>query len=387
MEEYKPAIVIAAYNRSSSLQRLLKSLSFAHYYSEVTLVISIDKSENDDVYDVACDFEWNNGEKVIIRHKENLGLKDHIISCGNLTKDYGSIILLEDDLYVSPFFYVYACEALNIYCDSNHIVGISLYSPSYNENAKLSFTPLVEDSSVYFLQLPSSSGQLWTINHWDNFSCWYNSDGNNGNYNSNRIPNNISNWNNKSSWKKVFAKYMIEENKYFVYPYVSLTTNCGDAGVHFSRKSFLTQVALQTTEIDYKFKDFESAVCVYDAFYEILPTKLKMIARCVVDYDFEVDFYGSKCLSQSDKPYFLTTHRCIKFERSFGLEFKPIELNIVNDNSGHHIFLVTRSDFFYKKYQKPNLLLYEYYYRVPTLNEMFKFIRKKIAQKINDKIS
>ena len=47
----KPAIIVIAYNREESLKRLLTSLNNAIYESDdITLIISIDKSDNEKVY-------------------------------------------------------------------------------------------------------------------------------------------------------------------------------------------------------------------------------------------------------------------------------------------------------------------------------------------------
>src|SRR5688572_10825284 len=98
----KPAIVIPAYNRPASLQRLLDSLRKAEIPHEVKLVISIDQGGPAGVKQLAENFAWPFGEKKIILHENHLGLKDHILAAGNLSAEYGSIILLEDDLFVSP---------------------------------------------------------------------------------------------------------------------------------------------------------------------------------------------------------------------------------------------------------------------------------------------
>lgn len=99
-----PAIVVVAYNRPLSVTRLLNSLSKAKYLVDnITLVISIDFENSDkhrEVVKVVNDFEWKHGQKQIIQYEKNIGLKNHIISCGDLTEVYGSIILLEDDLVV-----------------------------------------------------------------------------------------------------------------------------------------------------------------------------------------------------------------------------------------------------------------------------------------------
>ena len=94
-----PAIVIIAYNRSRSLERLLKSVGKAQYpeNQKIPLVISIDKGDNSDVIRVAENFTWTHGEKRVVCRKENLGLKRHVLLCGDYVQEFGSVILLEDD--------------------------------------------------------------------------------------------------------------------------------------------------------------------------------------------------------------------------------------------------------------------------------------------------
>ena len=105
----KPVIIVVAYNRPNSLQRLLNSLAQADYtgYDSITLIISIDYSNSPEVISAAKNFTWEFGHKEIIKHSENLGLKKHIIFCGDLTEQYQSVIILEDDLVVAPAFYNY----------------------------------------------------------------------------------------------------------------------------------------------------------------------------------------------------------------------------------------------------------------------------------------
>lgn len=69
MEEI--TIVVIAYNRKKSLERLLQSLDKVNYLGDkVRLYISIDKDEknhdkNQDVINLANQFKWNFGEKII----------------------------------------------------------------------------------------------------------------------------------------------------------------------------------------------------------------------------------------------------------------------------------------------------------------------------------
>ena len=112
------ALVVVGYNRPKSMRRILDSLNRAQYdYTEIPLVISIDNSGDDSVRKEAESFQWKHGEKRLICHKERMGLRKHIISCGDLTEEYGAVMILEDDLYVSPDYYNYAVKALEKYGD------------------------------------------------------------------------------------------------------------------------------------------------------------------------------------------------------------------------------------------------------------------------------
>ena len=121
------AVIVVGYNRPDSLGRILGSLKLAEYGGEqVPLVISIDHSGNEEVIRIAEEFSWPYGTKRVIAHKKRLGLRRHIISCGDLTGEYGAVMILEDDLYVSPDFYRYASQTLERYGEDFRIAGISL---------------------------------------------------------------------------------------------------------------------------------------------------------------------------------------------------------------------------------------------------------------------
>lgn len=80
----KYAIIAIGYNKVNSILRLLNSLNEAVYDDEqITLIVSVDKSDTDKVLCVANDFMWKHGEKQIRTFGERQGLKKHILSCGD----------------------------------------------------------------------------------------------------------------------------------------------------------------------------------------------------------------------------------------------------------------------------------------------------------------
>jgi hypothetical protein len=170
----KPVIIIPAYNRPNALRRLLNSISIVKGIGKDTLlIISIDHAiDNQDVIEIANSYEWE-GKKVVIVHEENMGLRGHILWCGDQTEKYGAVIILEDDLLVSPLFYSFAQKALSFYSEDAKSGGISLYSYNYCESVNLPFYLLKGSSDVYFMQYASSWGQAWTWDQWAYFKNWY----------------------------------------------------------------------------------------------------------------------------------------------------------------------------------------------------------------------
>lgn len=332
------SIVVSAYNRKHSLERCLKALSKGIYTDEVRLIISIDRSDtNRSIVDIANQFSWIYGRKKVIYQDQPLGLKDHILACGDLTERYGTIIMLEDDIYVSPLFYDYAKQAARYYWNDEKIAGISLYSPKYNETAKLPFEPLQSRYDVYFGGAPTSWGQLWTPGQWAQFSAWYKNKRNTEiDPDDVTIPPNVRRW--KKSWKQFFYKYMIRENKYFVYPYTSFSTNFADPGTHIKERSLKFQVPLAYgCPKTYNFCSMDRTTVIYDAFFENVNLR-RQFAR-PISKEITIDLWGTKS-ENSYRRYVLTTKTLPgKVLRTFDGSMLPIEDNVIQDIAGTGITL------------------------------------------------
>lgn len=343
-------IVVVAYNRPRSLSRILQSLDNALYPYPVELIISIDKSDVPEVLDLATKFIWRHGKKRIIAHSVNLGLRKHVLACGSLSSDHDAIILLEDDLFVSPGFYTYTVQAIGFYSDDPKISGISLYAHAYNETAHKTFIPLSDNSDVFFMQLPSSWGQCWTKSQWSDFLTWYDVNKESDITIQEGIPDNVAYWP-ETSWKKYFVKFLIDTDRYFVYPRFSLTTNCGDPGTHFNNKLNFQQVPLLTVLRDFKFSPLSDSMAVYDANCELLPAKLNLLVPCLGKFSYTVDLYGCKSKYQIRTKYVLTTRKCTEFIQAFSREIKPHEANVISGIEGNEIFLTRVSNCIWSKSQ------------------------------------
>lgn len=344
--EINPAIVISAYNRPHALQRLLNSIAAAHYESEdVTLIISIDQSESDSVKTIAGNFDWEHGTKQIISHAEHLGLKRHILFCGALAKEYGAVIVLEDDLMVSPFFYDYARQACAYYKDDIRIAGISLYNYQVAESCFLPFKAIDDGSEVYFMQVASSWGQLWTKPQWEDFEAWFAKHPELGNDSS--IPGYIRQWGDRS-WKKHFIHYLIATSKHFVFPRLSLSTNFEDDGTNASTKQVF-QVPLQIAKKQYEFRKLSESQAVYDAWFELLPACINQANKALSKFNYEVDLYGSKEIVANDFDYILSSKQGDKSEHSFSASLFPLETNIVMNLPGMDLGLYHKQENRFRK--------------------------------------
>lgn len=321
-----PVIIIVAYNRPQSLLNLLHSISKAKYYSDVdvTLIVSIDYSGNNEVYDVAQNFLWKYGKKQIISHPERLGLKKHIISCGELSQKFGTVIILEDDVLVSPSFYYYAVEIITRYYSDDKIAGYGLYQYENNEASNLPHSVIEEGFDSYFMKVPCSSGQIWTDMQWHAFKTWLNE----GQYITeyDYIPNNVKAWP-ETSWKKYFWKYLVDKDKYFTFPTKSFTTNSGDAGEHHKEVTIIHQSHLNLKKENFNFPDFDQTLNVYDQFFEILPIKCKI--SDLYKNNVEIDLHGTKDNHLIKKDFCISTRYCKKSIQNISFAVFPVQLNLV----------------------------------------------------------
>jgi hypothetical protein len=334
-------IVITAFNRPRSLDRLLTSLKNARYgETKVDLIISIDKSDNRDVYRVAGEYEWSYGHKEVIKRSERLGLRNHVLECGSLTKQYKSIILLEEDLFVSPFFFEFAETALAYYSSDPVISGISLFSHNFNESIRFPFYPLEDGSDVFFLQIASSWGQLFWDDQWAEFHSWIRRNPDLSKIKG--IPPKFLKWP-ESSWKKYYIAFLNETKKYFVYPRVSLTTNFSDeGGQHIKHQNAINQVPLLSGARKWKYIPFQKSNAKYDAYCELAPECMKRLNSKLKDYDFEVDLHGAKTLDEISTPYLITSKPTNRKIKNYGLSLKCIDLNIIYDNQGNFFSLSSK---------------------------------------------
>lgn len=331
----KLGIVIIGFKNAHGIARLFQSLSLVEFGedNDIPLIISIDYSGSNEVEKIAEAFEWTHGKKIVVAHEKNLGLRTHILSCGKYMEEYGfdAIAVLEDDLYVSPATYSFMKNAVAFYKDEDYVAGISLYKHELNILAKEPFLEYEDGGDTFFLQYAQSWGQIWIREKWEQFIEWYE----NGGYdkmNPSLIPVNVRNW--KNSWLKFHIAYCIDQNKYFVYPRTSLTTNFSDVGTHSTYSSTKVQVRLQNdTSKKWVFKRINETSAVYDAFYENIK-----LAEIIDRPEVCINLYGAKSCKDST---LMLTRKVLPYSilQSWGLCLRPMEANIFNNIPGKDIFL------------------------------------------------
>ena len=376
----KIAIIAIGYNRLKALSRLLQSVADANYeIDDVPLVISIDASGDQSLYDYVNSFDWKHGTKYVNIQKVRLGLKEHIFQCMSLSKYFKGIIILEDDLFVSPFFYHYANTVLDKYGNDEHVAGIALYRNEYDGFANIPFQPLPNGQDVMAWKSVCSWGEILNERMWNQFYTWL--DSWDENFEAIDMNDTIKSW--TRAWSKYFYAYLVTQNKYFIFPYESLTTNFNDAGGEHGGGNSIVQVSLQQGKRNYQLADFDRLIR-YDIFgnNENIADWLNLKRE-----DLTVDFYlhSRKYYGR----YILTAARLsYKTIKGYALTMRPWELNIKYGISGNDIFLYDRQT--KEPIQSPkrkfsyNMLMYYYGRYIKHLTPLF--LMRNYSKKIKMKL-
>lgn len=380
----RTAIVIIAYNRPQALLRLLDSITNAYYPEglDIPLIISVDKSDTTSVEDIARDYVWDHGEKYVRLHEVNMGLREHVLECGDISREYDGIIMLEDDLYVSPSFYMYVLAAMNRTRMDKKVGGISLYDHRLNVHAREPFEAIDDGYDNYFIQFASSWGQAFSTDQWNLFREWYEIH-KDEDIAADNVPCNVSSWSERS-WLKYYIKYLIDTDRYFIYPRVSYTTNFGDEGTHADTGVNDLQVPIagmrKYGQIDFHFSDTEESRAIYDAYFEnmCLGSRLPEAARDEVT----VDMYGVK-QSAGYKRYVLSCKSLpYRVIQTYGRHLRPIDANVM--------YKIEGKDFFLYDTEKPgkapeinDVDKYLYNYRALKAKEMMAVLKYRIKAKLH----
>ena len=151
-------IALITYNRSNTLLKTINSLKKNKLIKKTDLYIFsdgpknniIDKKKVKKVRDIIKNLKNINIKKIIL-HKKNIGVKKNIISSVNyVLKKNSKIIVIEDDLILSPAFLNFMNTSLDYIKSSNKIWHVSGWNYPISENQKY--------KADFFL--------------WSNMNCW-----------------------------------------------------------------------------------------------------------------------------------------------------------------------------------------------------------------------
>jgi hypothetical protein len=135
----KATILFFAFNRPAHTRRALEALSRADGAAQSRLIIHCDGPRVDEtaemrariaeVREIAASRPWC-GDVEFRFQDSNLGLKRHLLeSISAAIERSERIIVVEDDVLVSPGFLTFLNSALEIYSEDEQVMHVSAYSP------------------------------------------------------------------------------------------------------------------------------------------------------------------------------------------------------------------------------------------------------------------
>ncbi|CAG8487079.1 2063_t:CDS:2 [Ambispora leptoticha] len=242
-------------DRPDSLSRLLRSLDSSYYLGDrLPLTINMDRGADPVTLDYCNKFQWNHGDLALRHRVLQGGLLPAVVESYYPHNSDHYAVLLEDDIEVSPFFYVWLKYSVLKYrygpdrAASQRMFGVSLYNPNSIElhmSGRRDFDPslVLEQGnfpkrSPYLNQVPCSWGAVYFPEIWREFHEYINArmdDEVTINIQKIAVPESRSNrW--RKSWKRYFIELAYLRGYVMLYPnfsnFTSLSTNHMEAGTH-----------------------------------------------------------------------------------------------------------------------------------------------------------
>ena len=285
MSQFAP-IVVFAYRRPEHLRNTLKSLMGCEGFDESPVIVYCDGARNDDelasvmaTREVAQSMLGNRAE---YRFSDaNLGLASSVISGVNETlQKYGRIIVVEDDLQLSPSFLTFMNRALDRYECEEKVFQVSGYQFDAPELSDL--------NTAFFLPFPVSWGWATWKRAWDNFDPlalgWsnistdkalrrrFNLDGNYG-Y-ATMLLRQMKGY--SDSWAIRWYWSLFKKNGLVLFPPVSLVKNTGFDGSGSHGRGSLRRFSKNNNFIHISEIGFPDQTIMEDGFYLIVKTALSV---------------------------------------------------------------------------------------------------------------
>ncbi|PCJ67577.1 MAG: hypothetical protein COA58_00130 [Bacteroidetes bacterium] len=322
----------------------MQSLLRANLIEEVNLYISCEGNVAEDVLDYVKHIKWSLGKFEIIKQSEQLGVDKHNHACMRMAEKLGSVLVLEDDLVVSPYFGTYLSGCSQIINSESTVAGVGLYRYSIIEQNHFPFNLIPNDEFLYYQQKACSKGTFYT---WSMLKPYFEfSESFNGDFQNYHLPENVQKWGDEV-WEKSFYCYLQESDKYVAYPRYSLTSDFADFGVHMKKQTlkYVHQSELYLSDQFGSINEFSKTDNIYDAFYEVSPATLQKLNKKLLDYEFEVDLYGHKSLKHIKSECLISSKESSKPIIGWERRLKPEVNNVLLDQQGDFYTLAKTSDF------------------------------------------
>ncbi|TXK77877.1 glycosyltransferase [Mesonia sp. K4-1] len=261
-QQFAPVIVFT-YNRKDHTIKTLESLARNKEFFHSNIFIYSDGfRDNSDKYEVEKLRKYLHEFKLIhigvditiIERDNNLGLERSIINgVSEIIDEFDKVIVLEDDLEVSPHYLEYMNQLLFVYKDFSKVGAITGYNPI--KNIKID-----KEAQVYFSQRTCSYGwgtwsRIWAEVDWEAKSyAKFKTDvrlrkmfNKTGLDRSVRLDRQMQR--NAQSWSVKFGFDLFLKNKLTIYPIHSYLKNIGwdGTGTHNSNKPVLLNHTIDAT--------------------------------------------------------------------------------------------------------------------------------------------
>ncbi|KAK4763507.1 hypothetical protein SAY87_012945 [Trapa incisa] len=269
------SINIITQDRSTSLQRLLDSLSKAYYVGdEIPISFNMDSKVDEATIKLVGSFDWPHGPKTLRRRIIQGGLIRAVSESWYPASDDDYGLLLEDDIEVSPYYYLWIKYALLAYhydpqVSLPELSSISLYTPKLVEVVKerpkwnpTEFFKDIHPNTPYLHQLPCSWGAVFFPKQWREFYVYMNMRfTEDAKANPVQIPKSRTNgW--QASWKKFLIDMMYLRGYVSLYPnfpnQASFSTNHMEPGAHISAKDNVVKHDKTDFEVPLLKEDFRA---------------------------------------------------------------------------------------------------------------------------------
>ncbi|KAH0667060.1 hypothetical protein KY285_028266 [Solanum tuberosum] len=266
---------IITQTRANSLARLLKSLSDAYYIGEeVPITFNMDSKVDEATLKLVNSFNWPHGPKILRRRIIQGGLIRAVSESWYPSSDDDFGLLLEDDIEVSPYYYLWIKYALLSYhydpeISLPELSSISLYTPRLVEVVKerpkwnaTDFFKHIHPNTPYLHQLPCSWGAVFFPKQWREFYVYMNMRfTEDAKQNPVQIPRSRTNgW--QASWKKFLIDMMYLRGYVTLYPnfpnQTSFSTNHMEPGAHIAAKENVIKHNKADFEVPLLKQDFKN---------------------------------------------------------------------------------------------------------------------------------